>query len=479
VSAQKSLEFPDDPKQLTLRQAEDLLFNGAEDFSQQFSSNPPYKFSVRWRHSDGVTNLLDDVNAVMAVLFARKRLRDSEVVADLRSKDMERQKTGMQPQDAPHDVLVKIWNKLLPSIELNFAEDRVLASRSSQYPATDMSDGERVIFYLLAQVLVAKSGMILLIDEPEIHIHKSIVNSLWDELEQARPDCQFVYMTQDLSFASSRIGGTVIWVKSYDGAQWDWEVVSRSTEIPESLLLQILGTKRTVIFIEGEAGSDDVLIYQTLMPDLSFIPRGDCQTVILTVKAARNNPLLREFDVKGLIDRDYRNEPQIESMRTEGIGTLEVAEVEHFYCVPEAIMAIGNHLGLEASQISKATSVLTSSFSKDIKLQVFRSAVSKLREELGIFSAKGDDVAALEGAFVNFTSHINASKRYAEEEERYEKVLASADGAEILKIFNRKGLYREVAAALGLQPNIYKTTLLYLLRKDSTLQSQMLKYVKF
>ena len=44
----------------------------------------------------------------------------------------------------------------------------------------------------------------LIIDEPELHVHRSIMDRLWDELEGARPDSVFVFITHDLEFAASR-----------------------------------------------------------------------------------------------------------------------------------------------------------------------------------------------------------------------------------------------------------------------------------
>lgn len=68
-----------------------------------------------------------------------------------------------------------------------------------------MSDGERAIFYLIGQVLVAAANSVLIIDEPELHIHRSIMSSLWDQLESARQDCAFIFITHDIEFAANRI----------------------------------------------------------------------------------------------------------------------------------------------------------------------------------------------------------------------------------------------------------------------------------
>lgn len=67
-----------------------------------------------------------------------------------------------------------------------------------------MSDGERVIFYLIGQCLAAPENGIIVIDEPELHLHKSIQIPLWSEIEKLRNDCLFVYLTHDVDFASAK-----------------------------------------------------------------------------------------------------------------------------------------------------------------------------------------------------------------------------------------------------------------------------------
>lgn len=67
-----------------------------------------------------------------------------------------------------------------------------------------MSDGERAIFYMIGQALVAAEGTVLIVDEPELHVHRSIMEKLWDEIEASRRDCGFIYITHDLDFAAAR-----------------------------------------------------------------------------------------------------------------------------------------------------------------------------------------------------------------------------------------------------------------------------------
>jgi ABC-type glutathione transport system ATPase component len=66
-----------------------------------------------------------------------------------------------------------------------------------------MSDGERAAFYLIGQTLMAPENSLIIFDEPELHIHRSIMSTLWDELEALRTDCAFVVISHDLEFIAS------------------------------------------------------------------------------------------------------------------------------------------------------------------------------------------------------------------------------------------------------------------------------------
>ena len=109
----------------------------------------------------------------------------------------------------------------------------------SPYKASQLSDGERVVFYLIGQALAVPSDGILVIDEPELHLHKSIQYPLWDRIEKVRNDCLFVYLTHDVEFAASRIGFKKLWLTDYDGKKWNWKELADEMELPEELLLEV------------------------------------------------------------------------------------------------------------------------------------------------------------------------------------------------------------------------------------------------
>lgn len=108
-----------------------------------------------------------------------------------------------------------------------------------------MSDGERVIFYLIAQSLLAKPDTLLIFDEPELHINKAILAKLWDEIESARSDCGFLYITHDIEFAASRHAATKYALRSFrklPSEGWDIELVPDDKQLPDDVLATIIGS---------------------------------------------------------------------------------------------------------------------------------------------------------------------------------------------------------------------------------------------
>ena len=103
---------------------------------------------------------------------------------------------------------MEIWERLLPHRKLQISGNNIEVSGQgsyAHYAASEMSDGERAIFYMIGQTLAASEGSLLIFDEPELHVHRSIMSKLWDELEAARQDCAFVFITHDLEFSAARV----------------------------------------------------------------------------------------------------------------------------------------------------------------------------------------------------------------------------------------------------------------------------------
>ena len=125
--------------------------------------------------------------------------------------------------------------------------------------------------FLASQVLCVPQNKTLIIDEPELHLHRTIMYHLWSELEKVRPDCLFIYITHDLDFVSSHIVSDIYWVKSYDGnGNWQIEKIE-SDDVPADLQAEILGSRKPILFVEGEKNSFDTQLYSAIYPNYYVI----------------------------------------------------------------------------------------------------------------------------------------------------------------------------------------------------------------
>ena len=182
------------------------------------------------------------------------------------------------------DRVIEIWNDLIGDKQL-FCDDsdnqlKIKPQDGDVYPAYRMSDGERVILYMLGRILQAPQNSYVIVDEPETYLHKAIVDKLWNYIERERQNCKFAYLTHDLSFALSR-ASRILWVKSfkYPGT-WDIQMVEENV-IPQALLLKLLGSKKKILFCEGnKKNSLDHQIFEVLFPQYTITPVQSCHNVI-------------------------------------------------------------------------------------------------------------------------------------------------------------------------------------------------------
>jgi ATPase subunit of ABC transporter with duplicated ATPase domains len=340
ISAQRALNIPEYAHVKNLEQAEKGLFYGREDQH----GNVAQKRGSRWGHNPE-THLLNDYEQLLSTLFARTTKRDRE-----HSKATKETQSYIPVTDAPIDVIIQLWQDIMPHREISFEDGKVTARKTGQaeYHGKEMSDGERVTLYLIGQCLCAPDNSIIIIDEPEIHLHKSLMTRLWNKIEEACPNKLLVFITHDLDFAASRKDAKKFWIKNYDGgANWTWEEVPDIETIPENLVIEIVGNRKNVIFCEGERASYDTILYQAAFPDFHIVARGGCEKVIESTKAVRGTPSLHYLQAFGIIDSDYRTDEEISALRAAGIYTINVAEVENLFCIEPIIRIVASHLQLD------------------------------------------------------------------------------------------------------------------------------------
>jgi predicted ATPase len=106
-------------------------------------------------------------------------------------------------------------------IEITLGKDEQLfASKNGSIPYSiaELSDGERNTLLLCADVLTVPSNYLIILDEPERHLHRSIISPLLTSLFQKRKDCIFVISTHDVSLPIDHDEASVLLLR---GCQWN------------------------------------------------------------------------------------------------------------------------------------------------------------------------------------------------------------------------------------------------------------------
>lgn len=308
-----------------------------------------HRLHNRWR-GQAATALLNDFDFLIQALFAEQANKSLETHRKVRSGYY----TPVEP--TKFERLVEIWERLLPHRKLHISGDDIQVSVCGEeklYPSSEMSDGERAIFYMLGQALVAAESSLIIFDEPELHIHRSIMAKLWDEIESFRSDCALALITHDLDFAASRVAQKYI-VRDYKPTPaWNIEEVLQDSGFDEELVTLILGSRKPILFVEGAESSLDIAIYRCCFPDWTVIPKGSCEDVIHSVVTMRRNERLTRITCSGITDADDYNEEDVQYLSNLGIATLPVSEIENIILLPTVSRAIAETEAYEGEELEQ------------------------------------------------------------------------------------------------------------------------------
>lgn len=343
VSAHRALTLNPSVVKVSESQSRFRLLSGIDTPSiEQYPEQdiPAYRLGNRWQ-SNSSTHLLNDFDALLQWLFAEQ---NNIAVRDL--NDRYKGAIG-EPVSTKYKQLTAMWERVLPTKRLIITADDIQVESAdainvARYSAAQMSDGERAIFYMIGHVLFAPPGVIIF-DEPELHVHRSVLGRLWDELEATRPECAFVLITHDLEFAATRTGRKLVVRSFLPPASWTVEEVPKDSGFDEQLTTLILGSRRPILFVEGEGGSLDLAIYRACYPDMTVVARGGCDQVIRSVRTMRANASLTRVTCAGLVDADSRTQADLASLAADNISVLPVSEVENLLLLPSVASAILDH----------------------------------------------------------------------------------------------------------------------------------------
>lgn len=352
------------------------------------------------------------------------------------------------------DRVEQIWNQIFPEITFNpESNHRVLevVRNGSKYSINGLSDGERCILFYIGNVLLAPENSYIIVDEPETFLNAAIYNELWDLLISERSDCQFVFASHNMDFVQSRTNATYMWCKKFEAPyDLDYEKLEESQEFPLSLLTEVSGTRKPILFCEGTKTSIDYKIYSKLFSKFCFVkPVQGHKQVIQHTRAYNNLNKMHGNKAYGIIDYDWMEETKIAKYKKKNIFVLPFNEIE-MLLVDEAIVksVLASDDQDKEQKLNKFQEAIKS-LCMENKEKVISIALKKKLDEFmeGHFIEKNkptkhDAQEFLEGLVTRFnvTSTVENITSIVEES------LVSSDFSSILKICNLKN---EIINQLG------------------------------
>ncbi len=264
-----------------------------------------------------------------------------------------------------------------------------LVARKQGYPeygVSKLSDGERNAVLIAAYAVTMPKGCVLLLDEPERHLHQSIAAPLIANVLALRPDCSFIVLTHELALAIENSTSRVIQIQSYShqAQQWDFDELSPNTPVRESIASAILGMRRRILVVEGEASSLDLQLYSILFPSISVFSKGTSSSVKNVVDGINNSQESHRSVAIGIVDGDAMLETDRKGLISRNIFPLVQYSIEYlYYCRSVFEWVICNHARIHGIDPSAAMasykSLTVAAMVRDRERMVAMLCVQKVR----------------------------------------------------------------------------------------------------
>ncbi|HVA63163.1 MAG TPA: AAA family ATPase [Terriglobales bacterium] len=385
-------------------------------------------------------------------------------------------------EESPLAVINRLLRDCGVSVQLQLDGNGALwagGDSSARYGANELSDGERNALLIAILVLTAQKGSLVLIDEPERHLHRSIASPLLSRLFRSRPDCAFVVSTHEISLAADYPEARSVLLRSCTfhrpanaAVAWDFDVLAPGAAPDEDFKREILGARRKILFVEGTDASLDRQLYQILFPDFSVFPKQGCTSVKSAVKALNTSPDLHWIIARGLVDGDQQTPKQVAELRAENVFALDAFSVKSVYYHPELqLLAYRRHQGalgraFEPDAMAKAKTETLAKFSEAKGRVVDDAAQRATLAEYGARLPGNEQIAA--GLAIALGT-LDVPQIRERERERLGSRIAEGDVEHLLMRYpiRKTGILDTIARVLGFSGRVqYEDCVLALLRDD-------------
>lgn len=460
-----------------------LAFSPAQKTQQEnFITNQDNQDTARWKddHAGNRTNL------IIYELLDAENVRARNITAAVDSHDLQ-EASALAKSSAPLSVI----NDLLQSSNLPLSvsaekSDSIVARKNGglPYSIAELSDGERNALLMGASVLTAKTGSLILIDEPERHLHRAIISPFLRQLFSRRDDCAFIVSTHDLTLAEDHPLSQTLLVRDcvYSGSSvrsWTVDLLTSGDQIDDSLKSDILGGRRKILFVEGSDSSLDRPLYSLLFPNTSIIAKESKKEVEAHVRGIRASSQLHWLSAYGLIDGDQLSDSEKLNLRADGIFALTAYSVESLYYDPSIQRLVASRRaellgGSLEEDLRRAEEEALAAIEPHVRRLSARMIEKSVRDSLLRSAPKWRDIEAATPLNVE----VDVPTLFANEESRLRRQILARDVASIVARYpvRETPMLDKIATTLQFKNrDQYEAAVRKMISEDSTARDVLLR----
>ncbi len=301
-----------------------------------------------------------------------------------------------------------------------------------------LSEGEKKLLLLNAvNFFMTDNNTIILLDEPDAHIHESKKVQLYRSLLKMKSNNgpQILVTSHSPTFVDITLDEQVIALRSDEEGN-----IKQVDESKIQLLQYLTGNRmhifsnKEVIYCEsGENGLDKGLL-EILFPNKTIIATGSCEDVINKTKLHNS-----EFPnaAIGVIDSDYHNEDRKTALESHKIYMLPVLEIENVLmdfaiveALKEAVLASDDNISQFKNyffdEINKNKNNQSAKHTSNIFINEIKMSLQAENRDVGSFKEKVQsivDISKIDTLYADRLSHIEKNVK----EENYEELIKRID----------------------------------------------------
>jgi len=320
-----------------------------------------------------------------------------------------------------------LYPKRMAPVEADATTLYYFDDEGTQRPFSSLSSGEREVIVLAFDILSQDpNDCIVLIDEPEMHLHPELTFRLVKVLKSIGERNQYFLFTHSTDIISQSFETGVYFIRPKNkitqgnqAIKIDYSNLNDLTQIPnlrETVGMLSLGKK--LLFVEGVDTGIDRNVFATLAKsskvDLAIVPSDSCDNINNIGKICDTlNKGIFGIDLYMVRDRDSLTGDEVDIYTKKSGGKmifLPFYHIENVFLDPDAIASVATQFGVNKFNSDIIAEKLMEFAKNQITKDVIRYVVNEIRFKAGNFDTKPESVIPNNASIEDITTAINNEK---------------------------------------------------------------------